>query len=338
MKIKFKIILLLTLSLSLSFYSCNNNKQTVNVSNINANIDIIRFDKILFNLNTDSLDAEIPKLDNKYNEFIDIFGNRIIKIGGTNNANFTYLLNNFINDYDIKKVKKEVDIQYKDLSEIKNNLENAFKYYKYYFPKTKIPKIYTTLTGFNQSIIITDSILIIGLDKYLGENYEYYSRLQLPLYMRKFMNNENIVPDCIRAKTISDFPFYDSINNVLSNMVWEGKIQYFINSVLPDFPDSLKFRYSKNQLKWLENSEKSMWQFIVDKKILFSTEYMDIKRFTQDGPFTPAFSNNSPPRAANWLGFRIVSSYMKNNPKIKMQELMSDNDYQKILNLAKYNP
>ncbi|RLD48486.1 MAG: hypothetical protein DRI94_12465 [Bacteroidetes bacterium] len=338
MKITAKILLTISTILSLFFISCNNDNKNINVSNIKVNLNIVRFDNILFSIKPDSLENKILDLNKKYTEFIDIFGNRIINIGGTNNANFIYLLKNFLTDYDILQVQKQVSKKYSDINDIKSNLTNAFKHYKFYYPDKKIPLIYTTVTGFNQSIIITDSLLIIGLDKYMGTNYDYYSRLQIPYYMRKNMNRENIVPDCIRAVAIADFPFYDSLNNVISNMVYEGKIQYFINSLLPDYPDSLKFRYTNNQLKWLDNSEKSIWEFMVDKELLFSTKYMDIKRFTQDGPFTPAFSNDSPPRAGSWLGYRIVCNYMKNNPKIKLQDLMKENDYQKILNLSKYNP
>lgn len=338
MKITVKIFLIQILILSLFFTSCNKNNADIDVSDIKVNLKIIRFDKILFDINPDSLKNEVPVLDEKYNEFIDIFGNRIINIGGTNNLNFVYLLHNFVTDYDILQVKKQVEKKYSNINDIKSGLENAFKHYKYYYPQKHIPDIYTTVTGFNQSIIITDSLLIIGLDKYMGKNFDYYSRLQIPYYLRRNMERENIITDCMRAIAVAEFPFYDSLNNVVSNMVYEGKIQYFLDKILPDYPDSLKFRYTENQLVWLENSEKSMWEFMVDKELLFSTKYMDIKRFTQDGPFTPAFSNDSPPRAGNWLGYRIVCNYMKNNPKITLQDLMKENDYQKILNLSKYNP
>ncbi len=338
MIINFKIFLITLIISVLFFVSCNNNKHDIDVSNINVKLKIVRFDNILFNIKPDSLDNNILDFNTDNSEFIDIFGNRIINIGGINNSNFIYLLKNFVTDYDILQVQKQVKQKYSDIKDIKLGLINGFKHYKYYYPNKVIPKIYTTITGFNQSIIITDSLLIIGLDKYMGENYDYYSRLQIPYYLRRNMNRNNIVPDCFRAIAVAEFPFYDSLNNVISNMVYNGKIQYFLDKMLPDCPDSLKFRYTKNQLIWLKNSESSMWEFMVDKQLLFSTKYMDIKRFTQDGPFTPAFSNDSPPRAGNWLGYRIVCNYMKNNPNLSLQDLMKDNNYQKILNLSKYNP
>ncbi|HCC71635.1 MAG TPA: gliding motility lipoprotein GldB, partial [Bacteroidales bacterium] len=39
-----------------------------------------------------------------------------------------------------------------------------------------------------------------------------------------------------------------------------------------------------------------------------------------------------------WLGFRIIESFMKNNPDVELRELMINNNYREILEEAKYNP
>ena len=57
-----------------------------------------------------------------------------------------------------------------------------------------------------------------------------------------------------------------------------------------------------------------MWEYLVEHDMLFSTDPMLIKKLTGDAPFTSYFTSESPGRAANWIGFRIVESYMRKNP------------------------
>jgi hypothetical protein len=39
-----------------------------------------------------------------------------------------------------------------------------------------------------------------------------------------------------------------------------------------------------------------------------------------------------------WAGWQIVKSCMKNNKDVTLQQLMGDQDAQKILNKSKYRP
>ena len=86
---------------------------------------------------------------------------------------------------------------YPDISWIERDLQNGFRHYLHYFPGRKVPAVYTCITGFNNSIITGDSVLGIGLDRYLGSGSEYYRRLEIYKYLADRMTPENIVPDCI---------------------------------------------------------------------------------------------------------------------------------------------
>ena len=67
---------------------------------------------------------------------------------------------------------------------------------------------------------------------------------------------------------------------------------------------------------------------------------MKIQKFLNPAPFTPGVGekNDSAPRLAVWTGWQIVKQYMDNNPNVTLQQLMGDNDAQKILNGSKYKP
>jgi len=85
-------------------------------------------------------------------------------------------------------------------------------------------------------------------------------------------------------------------------------------------------------------NEAKMWTYLAEHKMLFTTDRMSIKRFNDDGPYTAAFSEESPARTGVWIGWQIVRSYMKLNKEIKLSDLMNNSNYQSILNQSGYQP
>ncbi len=136
----------------------------------------------------------------------------------------------------------------------------------------------------------------------------------------------------------TEFPFNDSVNSLIANMIYRGRLLYFNSAMLPNQPDSLKWGFTQKNLEFFGSAEKSIWAYLVEKKLLFNTDRFTIDKFIHEGPFTKDFGRGSPARAAIWIGYRIIQSYMARNPGIALSELMKENDYLKILNQSAYNP
>lgn len=321
-------------------YGCGQDdaRLKVDVSGINVELKVHRFDKALFTILPDSISSNIPKLEREFGEFFNLFCARIINIGSSNSRDFEILLQKYVTDYNMLTVYNDCIKKFDDESDIINGLTSGFKYYKNYFPEKNIPEIYFYMGGFNQSIVTSDNILGVGLDRYLGKNYSYYSRLGLAAYQTYKMQKEFIVTDCFRAIAWSEYPYNDSIDDLIHKMIYQGKTQYFIDAMLPDVQDTIKFAYTKNQWEWCIANEKTMWSYLIDNKQFFITGEMDIKRYIDDAPFTTMFPRESPGRTGVWLGWRIVSKYMNNHPEITLKQLMSETNYEVILDGSKYNP
>ena len=120
-------------------------------------------------------------------------------------------------------------------------------------------------------------------------------------------------------------------------MIYYGKMHVFLDAMLPNTPDSIKWGMPAQKLKWCNKNEGQMWLYLIENKLLFNSSLKEIKRFIDDGPFTTPFSKESPARTGQWLGYQIVLSYLKNN-NVSLQQLMAMEDYQKILNESKYKP
>jgi hypothetical protein len=289
----------------------------VDVSNINVEIDIKRLDKDIMANYPDTPD--VLKLNSDYGDFLELYSNYIIQTGSIYQRDFTiYLMdfNKYCNEF---QIPAKVDNVFGDLSNLKQELTKAFKYYKYYFPEKKIPLVYTYLSNFSLSVVTDDGVLGIGLDKYLGTNCDLYKNLGIDNYKIARMHKQMLPVDCMRAIAQSEYP-------------------YFIDAMMPFAPDSIKFGFSEKQFKWADYNEREMWTFLIEQELLFSTDELTIRKMISDGPFTTLFANNSAPRAGAFLGWKIVNRYMEKNPGVSFQELMKNNDYQGILNAAAYKP
>jgi len=317
-------------------FSCSNNSFDIKL-NQTVTVKQIRFDQELMQVDTSKIEDAIDVFYKKYPVFFPSYTYRVLKIGGRENKAFSYELKRFISDQTMNAVYREIEEKYEDVSDITNQINEALSYYHYYFPKERIPNLFYMQSGFNQRIIVDSLVLGVALDMCLGADNDYYKQLALPEYMRRKLNRENIALDAMKGMAWSNFPF-DAEDNLACNMIYEGKIQYFMDALFPKKEENLKFAYTKEDLKWLNLHEKEIWNAVIQGEMLYQTDRMKIKNMIDNAPFTQAFGNNSPSKIGIWLGWKIVKSYMESHPELTLQELMKRNDYIDILNESNYTP
>lgn len=333
-----RLLLTIFLFLALVSASCRNTEHGNKTGNAEVKINIERFDRELFLMNQDTLPAAITSLYKKYDDFLDVFSYHVISIGSPASRDYQPFLSMFLNDRLNREVFGATQEIFPDLTELEKELSKAFSIYKEEFPEKEIPRVVAYVSRFNNPCFTVSNYIGVGLDRYLGVGSDYYKKLELPLYTRMNMFPEKIASDLLYSWGSATFPYNDSIDNVLSRMIHEGKILYFTKYMLPKEPDSLIIGYTKSQMKWVNANEEQMWTSLVEKKLLFSRNSMDIRKLTGAAPFTYFFSNESPGRAGTYIGWKIFSEYARRNPKISLAEMMSEGDYEKILRLSKYNP
>jgi hypothetical protein len=328
----------LVLGLFVVFPSCRKTSYRTDIAGIELDLQIKRLECDLFALDFDSIRESVPDLYDRYGEFFDLFNYRIIQIGGARQITYPDYLKSFLSDYLNHQVYLKTMDVFPDLGDLEQTLTEAFKRYRVHFPDRNVPELYSFVSRFNQSIATAEDILAIGLDNYLGTDCEYYRRLGMYQYQIRNMYPGKIPGDCIRGWAMTEFEFNDSVNNLLANMIYHGKIAYFTKWMLPAEPDSVIMGFSEVEMKFCRNNEARMWEYLVEHRILFETDRMTIQKFTGNGPFTRDFTHESPAGASIWIGWRIVEAYMRRIPELTLEELMGDDDYQKILTLSKYNP
>jgi len=318
--------------------ACSSNRLDIDVNDVSVEFDVIRFDSLLFSSHPDTLMKNVYKIFSEYPDFSELYAQKVIKVGSPYSRDFNDLMSLFLSDYDIRNAYEQSMELYDDFEPYKQKIESAFQHYHYYFPQKPIPNVYLMISGFNQSIVVADDVLAIGVDKFLGSKSHFYDQLQLSKYLRTRMEPAVLPYEAVKGWVYTEFPFNDSIDNLVSNMIYQGKILYMMDALFPNDPDSSKIAYTKNDIIWCEKSEDDIWLYMMDKKILFDSEEMQIRRFIADAPFTGPFGQDSPGRVGQWIGWQIVRSYMKKNGEVTIPELMANDDYQKILLQSGYNP
>ena len=318
--------------------SCETNKFDVDISEIQVDIEINRFEQDLFQKEFASPLERTDFLINKYGSFYQYFCEQAIRIGRIDHPEHENNLSMFVEDPYIKEISQDVANEFEDISEIEERLEEDFKRYKYHFPVSTTPHVYTFISGFNYSIIRTDSALGFGLDMYLDTLKTYYQRLGHPAYIIRKRKRKFIEVDVMSGWLKTEYPQDELEFNLLEQIIHQGKLAYLLDAMVINEDDSIKMGYTPKQMKWCEDNEARVWATLIENEVLYSSDYDITRRYVGEAPFTMDMTNDSPGKIGVWVGLQIVRKYMDKFPDTTFKELMEIEDARKILNSSKYKP
>ena len=228
---------------------------------------------------------------------------------------------------------------YKDIKPLERKVSNLFKYIKYYFPLTKTPRVITLTNNVDYQIktVYSDGLLLISLDTFLGSDHVLYQGI--PNYIRKELDEKYIVSQI--ADKFSAFSIPPSEDRTfLAQMIYEGKKLFLQDLIIPHEKDAIKIAYNDNELNWVIENEIYIWQFFIEKQLLYDTNVEWVERFIDPAPFSKFYlqlDNESPGRIGRWIGWQIVRSFHKQEPGIALKKLLKM-PAQELFNQSKYKP
>ena len=325
------------------FYGCNNSKKP-DVSHIDVQVEILRFDQDFDKLGkTPNMAAQAWLLQQKYGSFYTDYVEHVLAAGNSHDTAYFSTLRKVFAGSPYQDLKHDVDSVFPDLSQQNAQLTDAFRRIKYYFPQQRIPKVYAYFSGFQAQTTIGNDYFAIGLDMFLGADSRFYPAIinAYPRYVTRRFTPAYIAPKVVEGFLREEmFTEPDSSKNLLDKMIYNGKILYLMDKILPDAADTLKIGYTTQQLIWCEDFKAQIWGLFVEQNLLYQTDLDKITKYINEAPFTPGLAehNNSAPRLAVWTGWQIVRQYMDNHPEVTLPQLMHITDPQIILNNAHYHP
>ena len=281
-------------------------------------------DKIAEEVNKIALDLRVSRFDN---EFANAAASDIAKL----RKEYPYLFPAPDSVWIAKlqdslqiELRQEVKTEFADFEKETTDIELLFKYIKYYFPKYQAPRIITVTNDvdYKNRILLADSLLLIGLDNYLGPKHKYYGGMQN--YIASDMNRDFIVSNIASAfanKVVSR----PEERTFLAQIIYYGKILYLKDKLMPFHTDEQKITYSEDQLLWAQANEEPMWRYFIENELLYSTNNKLSQRFLDPAPFSKfglELDNESPGQLGRYLGWQIVRSFMDKN-EVSVQQLLN---------------
>ncbi|MCB0515435.1 MAG: hypothetical protein R2798_07655 [Chitinophagales bacterium] len=311
------------------------------MSQIDGEVQIQRFEKDLFSIDTLQIQGALKNLTTKYPAFFPFYIQDLMRLAMLNDSlQAEKEIKAFIYNKDIRSVYDTSQLHFKSLDWLEKDLSQAFKYYRYYVGKGEsIPQVVSVVSAFNTAAFtFGNTHLGISLDMYLGKDFGVYPLIKIPHYVSNRLSPEYIVPNAMMSWLKGRFPEPQKQTRFIDQMMYEGKLLYALDLVLPTTADTLKTGFTAQQLEWCEENEKNIWSFIIGEKLLYETDAIKISKYINDAPTTSGMPPQSPGRVANWLGKRMVETFMENFPKTTLQELFAIEDGQEILQKSRYKP
>lgn len=319
---------------------CKKGRSKVDLSGIPDNLQIVRFEQMLFAADTGRIAEADAQFSAALPEFYPVYTERMMGFGTPGSPESLQMMAKFITHPSLLDLKRTCDSVFGENPKELKEIREAFRYFRYYFPKQPIPTVVTMLSEFGFATAFMDSTLALGLDMYLGRNYKYYRGVGFPDYMIKNMEPPYLVPQAMMAWGRACFEQEKAGQRFLDKMINEGKMWYMTGLILPETHDSLITGLSVAQLKWCNDNQYQMWTHFIEQKLLFETDHTLYSAYLKESPFTiaPGVPPESAPMIGKYAGWQIVQRYMKKNPGVTLQQLMENQNADEILSLSGYRP
>ena len=284
------------------------------------NIKVVRFEKLFYN----SDPADLKQIKNRYPFFFpDSYPDSV------------WL--NRLQDPIQLEIFNEIIKQYDSVIFLEIGLFKFFKSHIELVDKFITPQVITVNTDidYKNKVILTDSLLLIGLDNYLGPNHKFYDGI--PEYIKEDFTIPGIFSDVAEKYAYANIPrieFY----TFLDKIIYYGKVLYYKDFTL-DIEDRYKIGYSKVKMKWAKENEYFVWTYFIENNILFNPDNNLESRFINDSPFSRFYleiDNESSEMIGKYIGWQIVKSYMKNN-ETSLKNMLNKSPID-IYNNSKYKP
>ncbi len=315
------------LVVAIFFFNLGDSVNSDNTSDLQFNLMLNRFDSTFFNVSDENLQGELPELRSKYPAFFM----------GTSDQFWVNQKQDELQKKLYIEVKRELDF-----NKIERDVENLLQHYYWFYPNRPRYELTTYISNldFYNPVLIQDSLqhIFLASDDYLGPRHPAYAQIDeyLAFYRDKRFIQSEVAENLAMAAAKVD---NDDLS-LLNQMIWWGKIMYAKKQWMPEAEEYIVMRYPQDKWQFCQETELDIWVYFVKENLLFDTKEDTKRRFIYLSPFSKfytEFDSKSPGMIGQWVGLKIIESYMKNND-VSLQELLRNTDHKAIFNMSKYRP
>ncbi len=299
---------------------------------------VLRFDEDLIALDSNRLQEGFEALAHKYPDFLPFFIQEIARDPQKADASPEKALISFALAPQIRRLYDSCRVVFPDFEEQARVLAHLAHRYSVLFPQRPSLRFVVAITEFvGDAYAVNDSLVMIGLDMFLGENFSGYDPQYFPKYLRRQFSKEYLpvkVGLAVASRVVGPPPQ----ERILDHMITNGKILYLLDQLLPDEPEHRKMGYTEEQLAGCYANEAEVWARLLELKVLYEPLSHRNQKLVMPSPATDMVFQEAPGEIGSWVGWQIVKAYMRRHPNTTIEELIQWRDSQQLLERSKYKP
>ncbi len=305
--------------------ACRSSIFDVDPTKSKLNIKHQNIEKPLFSNDFEAFKTVFYQLADEDIELVNYWSAYCLQLGDLPDSSFEKKYAAFQKIQILKQTHEEISKQFKNLSSTETTIENGFKRLSIHLPTKKFPEnIYYGYSGFQSSAFCTDKSILIGLERYLGEKNKITQSLPGNIFfewVKKGMNPNYLERDAVCSWVLTHLVETDNPTNNIEAIINFGKAIYLTEAAFPEMEKNNIIRYKKTDYDWAIRNEAGFWKYLIDQKQLFILDDKLLANYLQESPFTAGIPMKGPDRLGQFLGWRIVQSYMEQN-EITIAELI----------------
>ena len=215
-------------------------------------------------------------------------------------------------------------------------LDHSIGIYNSTSKKQLKPQVTVLLSGFYNDVVVDKENIILGIEYFLNKENKYKPR-DLPSYIL-----ERYTPEHMSSTMLSTFHSQFNVidendKTMLNEMISFGKLYYVVERLLMCEKENIVLGYTKEQYDMIEENEAFIYSFFLQNELFFKEGQLIKQKYLSERPSTFEISQSVPGRIGRWMGWKIVSSFMRGE-KYTLEDLLLEDDYKKIFYNSNYNP
>ena len=315
------------LCISVFATSCGDDSSELPLNPDRKRVEWKRFDRAFFEADSSFSAEDFDRLSREFPPFFERGDLRFWKAQRKDS-----LLN------DLHRKVTELDQAF---TQAEGELDACLSRYEYYYPQEAPKRVYSYISplDFDFPLFVSDSLVFVALDQYLGESSPYYKAL--PEYLARQKKADRMALDLAEALAALHNRRDRAHNDLLARMIFEGKQLWFARELCPEKSEAQLLGYTQEQLDFLLENEAELWRYLIEKRALYESDPDWVRRLIEPAPFSKFYLSidaQIPGRVGRWVGYRIVSRYMERKDAPKPVRLLEDEDSRMILKRANYRP
>lgn len=184
----------------------------------------------------------------------------------------------------------------------------------------------TVVWGKLRSVIFCDSVVLIALNHYLGENYPGYKAMES--YLRKTKTPASLPYDLAESLVATAMPYRPTDNSATINrLIYEGVMTEAKMRFVENANPALALGYTDEEYSALLANEKWIWDKMVSSGMLFDHDPSVVSKLISPAPSSTLISQSCPGRAGRFVGYKIVRAYLDGYPDAKLSDMLSPEFY-----------